>query len=64
MQIQPKGPVSHLTEIQPKIRDVVMRETANIKSSWKKTVENLIGMTFQQHLLHGKNKQPLNFQKI
>lgn len=44
MQIQPKGPVSHLTEIQPKIRDVVMRETANIQSSWKKTVENLIGI--------------------
>lgn len=42
MQIQPKGSVSHLAGIQPKIRDVVFKETANIQNSWKKTVENLL----------------------
>lgn len=42
MQIQPKGSLSLLTGIQPKIRDVVLKETANIQGCWKKTVENLL----------------------
>lgn len=42
MQIQVKGSVSLLAGIQPKIRDVVLKETANIQGCWKKTVENLL----------------------
>lgn len=42
MQIQVKGRASLLTGIQPKIRDVVLKETANIQGCWKKTVENLL----------------------
>jgi hypothetical protein len=42
MQIQVKGPASLLAGIQPKIRDVVLKETANIQGCWKKTVENLL----------------------
>jgi hypothetical protein len=42
MQIQPKGSVSLLAGIQPKIRDVVLKETASIQGCWKKTVENLL----------------------
>ena len=42
MQIQVKGRMSSLAGIQPKIRDVVLRETATIQNCWKKTVENLL----------------------
>ena len=71
MKIQVKGDVYSLNDTQPRIREIVMRETQNILVTWKRTVDGIIEigrslekikelLPFELFKIHVKEKLGLN----